>query len=126
MEDPIMFDLWACVLRGNGKQAIEEMFDWCVNNPTFPEFNLRESRFAVNRSMVQGESVQIARRRTWSQAQSIRTNPPAWAQDIRLYQEGYEPEKFIYPRRFKGSCEVHDFFYGGCLGCHVCRGFFIT
>ncbi|MEZ4329256.1 MAG: hypothetical protein R3B40_28770 [Polyangiales bacterium] len=35
-----------------------------------------------------------------------------------LVQESYSPHEAI------GYCSVHDFHYGGSLGCHLCIGFY--
>jgi hypothetical protein len=119
MEDPGGFDMWARVLRGASGEAASFIAE------SRPELSPLKLHCELNRSKVNGELILIARRLTWSQAQHLRQSPPTWACEIKLFQEDYGPGDWDELTPYRNYCIAHDYYYGGCRGCHVCSGFYL-
>jgi hypothetical protein len=115
VEDPIRFDIWVTVRPGAAAEAITELLS------LDPQLSEVEARRRVSRSWREGVLIPLAGRVPWSQVLATRVAPPAWVRELRCYQEGYSPD--LPPA---GYCPEHDLHFGGCLGCHVCTGFFVA
>lgn len=115
MEDPVRFDIWVTVRSGAAAEAVADLLPL---DPQVPEVEVRRR---VSRSWRQGTFILLAARVSWSQVLAVRLTPPAWAAELRFYQEGSSPD--LPPA---GYCPEHDLHFGGCLGCHVCTGFFVA
>jgi hypothetical protein len=109
MEDPIRFDLFIKVDRGHN----EEIFSWLKTN-----LSEIEARKAINLASVSGDWLLVAKANTWSEINTLRKNLPEWCNNAAVYQQSWRPDEFTY------FCEKHNLHYGGCLGCHVCTGFY--
>ncbi|MDB5310204.1 MAG: hypothetical protein JWO38_4406 [Gemmataceae bacterium] len=114
MENPVRFDLWAVVRPGVAAEAVAEL------RRLDPHLAEVEVRRRVSRSWREWTFIPLAGRVRWSQVLAVRAAPPAWAGQLRCYQEGYSPDEPPI-----GYCPEHDLHFGGCLGCHVCTGFFV-
>ena len=110
MEDPIRFDISARIQHGHQSEAERDLAK-----------SLQISRLDLLKQIYRsthGESMIIANGVSWSEIENFRQNVPDWVMDYSVYQEGYSPK--LSP----SYCKIHDFWYGGCLGCHVCRNFY--
>lgn len=114
MEDPVRFDIRVTVKPGSAAEAVADLLPL---DPQVPEVEVRRQ---VSRSWREGTFILLAARLPRSRVLEIRAAPPAWAADLRCYQEGYSPD--LPPA---GYCPQHDLHFAGCLGCHVCTGFFV-
>jgi hypothetical protein len=76
-------------------------------------------RRLVNNSAVRGDWVLVMSSATWRQVEAFRREIRVWCREVRVYQEGYGPSD-----EQTDFCSRHQFYYGGCLGCHVCSGFY--
>ncbi len=119
MEDPVSFDVWARVSRGAIRDAATFVAAWQ------PQLTALEVHSEINRSIVQGDLILIARQLTWSQSERIRHTSPEWATDIHLYQEDYGPDDWDSFSNWNNYCDRHALYFGGCLGCHVCNGYYL-
>ncbi len=115
MEDPVRFDIWVTVKPGAAAGAVAEFLSL---DPQVPEVEVRRR---VSRSWREGMFIPLVARVPWSQVLAIRAAPPAWAAELRYYQEGCSPD--LPPA---GYCPEHDLHFAGCLGCQVCTGFFVA
>ena len=113
VEDPVRFDIWVTVRPDAAAKAVAELLRL---DPRVREVEVRRR---VNRSCREGVFIPLAACLPWSRVLATRAAPPAWAVELQCYQEGYSPD---HPPA--GYCPQHDLHYGGCLGCHVCSGFF--
>src|SRR5437016_5669787 len=113
MEDPVRFDLWVRVAPGRHSQATCYLADHC------PELSRPVILRTTKASAVDGAWALAGKAMTWSAVQEFRNEPPDWSMEHRIYQEGYGPTDVEAEH-----CREHDLFFGGCLGCHVCGGFF--
>lgn len=57
----------------------------------------------------------------WGEASALREGPPEWAEEVSVFQAGYGPatDRLSF-------CARHRLWYGGVLGCHVCRDFHVS
>jgi hypothetical protein len=115
MEDPVRFDLWVVVRPGAAAGAVADLLRL---DPPLPEVEVRRR---VSRSWREVAFIPLATGVSWSQVLAMRAAPPTWAADLRCFQEGYSPGN-----PSSGYCPEHDLYFGGCLGCHVCTGFFVA
>ena len=113
MEDPVSFDVWAKVNPRSRSVAVKEI------TSIRPVLKQTEVRLLVNRSVAKDESILVAEDQGWDFVQAFQKLSSDWLEDIRVYQSGWKPED-----RTK-YCGIHKLNHGGCLGCHVCRGFFV-
>lgn len=113
MEDPVRFTIWAAVRKGASREALEELMR---RSPSARRMDLAR---AVNRSALGEEPVALVGSAGWSEVERVRAEPPPWATSLLVIQEsnGSSTERLE-------RCEVHDYWFAGCRGCHVCRGFF--
>jgi hypothetical protein len=111
MEDPVRFDLWCECERVNRDQ----MAAYLRQLPVRPAVAGPDGKRFLGRRMeltFQG--------RPWRVVQAIRANRAPWLTRLTVYLEGYGPsekERLHY-------CGLHDLYYAGVLGCHVCTGFY--
>ena len=113
MEDPIRFDAW-CTLGDVFREQV--ISDLLASRPNKTELDLR---IEINRAANSATPILAATGMSWSRAQELRACPPAWAAKVELFQEGLLPTDTLW------HCDEHGLFYGGCLGCHVCSGFYV-
>jgi len=112
MEDPIRFDVWAKIAPSAREDALAALR---ANGVYVSEIELRK---AVSESIRNDALVKVAKYLPLSTAENIMANS-AWLSEPRLYQEGYsDSEKAQF-------CPKHELHFGGCLGCHICRNFYV-
>lgn len=116
MEDPIRFDVWA-IIKGDLRQ---EAVDHLRN--ARPLLSMLEIRKEINKSVIQNQEIQIASSLTWPQVEIFRSQPEEWIATPSVFQEGYGP---IDSHRLS-LCSKHNLYFGGCLGCPVCKGFYAS
>ena len=90
MEDPVRFDIWVTVKPGSAAEAVAELLRLDLHLPEV------EVRRRVSRSWREGAFIPLVGRVPWSEVHAVRAAPPAWAGDLRCYQEGYSPD--LHPR----------------------------
>ena len=113
MEDPIRFDLWGVVVKEELGQCNEVIASFR------PDLSRLEALKLTNKSAVDSAQVLLLRGAAWQNIQKFVRSPPSWLTSITVYQEGWEPSDQTE------HCGKHDLWYGGCLGCHVCSGFYV-
>jgi len=111
MEDPIRFDVWGTIAKGAFAVAKDELQS---SDPGLPRLELLKR---INKSIVEHKLIRVVTGIDWSQAQELLSNRPAWLESAAVFQEGYGPEDAALH-----FCPAHNLYYGGILGCHVCRG----
>ena len=113
MEDPIRFDVWAKIIpaqRGDALAAIGAQ-------KVFPsEIELRK---AINNALRTKGFIQVAKALAYAPALDFIKHSADFLSQPTLFQEGYGPNNRT------AYCEKHNVHFGGCLGCHVCRGFYV-
>ncbi|MBX7220001.1 MAG: hypothetical protein K1Y36_08640 [Blastocatellia bacterium] len=119
MEDPGFFDIWGTVQRGSHQPAVAFL---SIHQPRLAALEIRKR---VNCSAVQGVRIPILKEVGWQVVLDFRKSPPHWLPNIMVMQEACHPDSFAAPSRFQSYCEKHDYYFGGCCGCHVCNGFFV-
>ncbi len=111
MEDPIKFDVWGKLMRGSYEAALTAIRETKMYTS---EFELRQ---AVNRARHEGIAFKVTTGMSWAAAHEFMKNS-SWLQTPVLYQERLSPSDRLE------FCEKHNLYFGGALGCHVCRGFY--
>ena len=112
VEDPVSFDLWGKVVSDRRSIAIKEISSL---RSTLTQI---EVRIQVNNSIVNNNHVLVTEDKGLDFVQTFQTLSVDWLEDFSLYQYRCQPqEKTRY-------CKLHKLHYGGCLGCHICTGFF--
>jgi len=114
MGDPVRFDIWGVVIRGAISEAVQFLAAFR------PGLSRLDQHKEVNASVVRQVPILLLEGLSWGKVQQLKQSLPLWARNITVLQEGYTPEEGQYTR----YCAKHDLFYGGCLGCHVCEGFY--
>lgn len=110
MEEPVTFDVYA--------KAFEPYADFLrLMAATNAYESQLKVRVAANNALNLGDFSLIGKHLSWTQAQSLLAEV-ATRSATKLMQAGYFPSKTLQ------YCVTHDFYYGGCLGCHVCNNFF--
>jgi hypothetical protein len=115
MEDPIQFDVWATVNAGCIALAVEAL------GHLRPELSSLDLRKLINRSVTTNAQILIAPDLRWSEVQNLRRTLLTWANNLSVFQQDYTPEDAAT----SNYCRIHNLVYGGCLGCHVCSGFYV-
>ena len=113
MEDPVSFDVWAKVTPRNREVAVGEL------SSLRPGLKRIEVRMLVNRSAANDEAILVAEDQGWDFVQAFKKLASDWLEEILVYQNGLKPCGRI------NHCSIHQLNYAGCLGCHVCTGFFV-
>ncbi len=111
MEDLIKFDVWGRLIPGFYDAALAEIRATRIYSS---ELELRQ---ALNKARHGGFALKVAAGMSWSVAHQFLKNS-SWLQEPILYQEGRSPSDHLF------YCEKHKLYFGGCLGCHVCSGFY--
>jgi len=113
VEDPIRFDIWGTVIPTRREAALIAARE---RGGYVSEIELRKAIGASCRSKI---PVRVAKSVSYSLAMDFMRHSSASLHGQALYQEGFTPEDQT------AYCEKHCFHFGGCLGCHVCRGFYV-
>jgi hypothetical protein len=113
MEDPVSFDIWAKVPPHNREVAVRGL------TSLRPELKRIEVRTLVNQSVANDEAILVAEGRGWDFVHTFKKLSSGWVDEILVYQHGWKPGR---PTNY---CPTNRLNYGGCLGCHVCNGFFV-
>ncbi|MEK8034995.1 hypothetical protein AACH06_29620 [Ideonella sp. DXS29W] len=112
MEVPISFTVWAKV----SPEMREKAISFVRLQHVFPsEIELRK---AVSAAIRIDRQMQISAPLGYGAAHGLASALGPEFSDLTYCQEGY------WPASSAGFCQVHNFYFGGCLGCHVCSGFF--
>ena len=114
MEDPIKFHLWAKLKAEMRAEALSFIQDQAVFSS---EIELRK---AVSRAVMNNRRMQISSAHGYRETQSLLEVAEAMFTEITLCQESYAPVETDPP----AYCATHKFHFGGCLGCHMCSGFY--
>ena len=110
MEDPVRFDIW-CECERVKRDRIAAYLDQLPVRPAVAKPEVK--RFNGRRMEM------IFHGRSWRVVQAIRANPAFWLVRLTVYQEGCGPAETAGLH----YCGLHDLYYAGVLGCHVCTGF---
>jgi len=111
MEDPITVDVWAKVKPD--VIAAKELF---IAART--DLARGDALKAFNKATVNAQSVQLLENLHWDDAPEKMAAHQSAFSDFVLFQRGYKPNK---PTLY---CGIHDFYFGGVLGCPICTGFY--
>jgi len=114
MEDPIKFHLWAKLKAEKRAEALAFIRDQAVFQS---EIELRK---AVSQAVMNNTRMQISSAHGYSATQLLLGQAVAIFTEIALCQESYAPVATDSP----AYCVEHNFHFGGCLGCHMCSGFY--
>jgi hypothetical protein len=115
VEDPTEFDVWGAMTRDCGEKARELLH---TTRPTMTRFELLQA------TAVAGAHTRLQlliERVGWAAAQSWAKKLEGPFSAIRIVAHGEQPGWSKAQH-----CETHALQYGGCLGCPVCRGFFLA
>jgi hypothetical protein len=113
VEDPVSFDLWGKIVSDKRSIAIKEISSL---RPTLMQI---EVRILVNNSIFNDDHILVVGNKGLDFVQTFQALSIDWLEDMCLYQYGCQPQdKTRY-------CKLHKLHYGGCLGCHICTGFFM-
>lgn len=113
MEDPIKFDLWGKILAGERDRALSVLRSHKLYDS---ELELRKT---VQSAVRCNAPVRVSSAMGYTEVTAFAGAVSSIFAELAVYQEGWTPhDKSQY-------CEQHDLHYGGCLGCHVCSGFYI-
>ena len=115
MNEPLVvtFDVWANVDRAHAVQARE------VIQRSRPDLSRTELLKMIARGASSNEPFLVTRGVSWGDAQRLREDFKIVGGTVTIYQHDFGPNLGT-----SHYCSIHDFFYGGCLGCPVCRGWF--
>lgn len=114
MEDPVKFHLWAKVKTERRAQALTFIQGQSIFSS---EIELRK---AVSQSVMNDIRIQISSAHGYNAMQSLMNEAEVLFTDMALCQESYAPVATDSP----AYCGKHKFHFGGCLGCHICSGFY--
>ncbi|WP_309741632.1 hypothetical protein [Chamaesiphon sp. OTE_20_metabat_361] len=114
MEDPIKFDLWCSIKKGFAKEGI------AVISQLMPHLTKLETHLTINHSVVSSSQILLARSLSWAEVNDLKNRIVEFVVDTNVCQEGYNPNQSK-----NHYCKNHELIYGGCLGCHVCRNFYL-
>ncbi len=112
MEKPIKFNLWERIVPERREDALSFVRQQAV----FPsEIELRK---AIASAIRTNEQMKISAAFGLSAVTDLANVLSTIFSDLTLCQEGY------WPAGEKTYCAVHNLHFGGCLGCHICSGFY--
>jgi len=107
MEGPITFGLWGWPDPARKADALDALLR------ARPEATRRQLLQAVSR----GQPILVAENLGWKNAQTLKTGLDLGFLDSKIFQSGYGPAD----QALLHECAVHLVYYGGVLGCPVCR-----
>lgn len=113
MEDPIRFDVYAKISGATTPSLISVLM---ASKGYGSELHVRKT---LNRSRHDGEHVLVGKSLSWSEARRLIATPLPF-EDPCVTQEGYSPSECDH------YCAKHSLHHSGCLGCHVCSGFYVA
>jgi hypothetical protein len=111
MEDPIRFDVYGRASDNN----IDATTKMLMKSSAYP--SELSARKAANHSRMEGSHILLASAQTWTAVQVLMASSGPF-NELKIMQEGYGPADET------SFCTEHKLFYGGCLECHVCSGFY--
>jgi hypothetical protein len=112
MEEPVQLNLWGRVVPDRREHALAVIRKQSV----FPsEIELRK---AISSAVQEGRQMQISSALGYKEVNELAASIGDIFSDLTLCQEGYGPTGG------KAFCPTHNFHFGGCLGCHICQGFY--
>jgi len=113
MEDPINFDLWGKPLATERERALDALRSHGVFES---ELDLRK---VVHNAIRSNSLMKIAGAMGYAEVRALAQRFQSTFTQCAVYQAGWAPDG-------GGSyCDKHGLHYGGCLGCHVCSGFYV-
>jgi hypothetical protein len=115
MEDPHVFDVWGVIIRER-RDAARDLLR--RSRPELPRLELLQ---IVARGVASQEHVLVAQRVGWGEAQEWRREAESAFSPIGVFQSGYGPRD----AQRMHQCKEHGLFYGGILGCPVCRHHYV-
>jgi hypothetical protein len=113
MEDPVSFDIWCLPYPEQREASVRAVM------AAHPEKSRARCLVLVSRAVRECRPLLAFRDLSWAEVTALRSEPPAWAESVIVVQAGCDPQTGGL-----SYCETHDLRYGGCLGCHVCTGFY--
>ncbi len=112
MEEPVKFNLWGRIIPDRREEALTVVRQQAV----FPsEIELRK---AVMSAIRTNEQMQISAAYGLGAVTDLANSLGTTFTDLTLCQECY------WPAGEKTFCSEHNLHFGGCLGCHICSGFY--
>lgn len=113
MEDPVRFDVWGRIIPAQREAALATI----RSQKLYPsEVELRKG---VNNAARTGGLIRVAKSLPYLSALNFMSQSKHFLCDQALSQEDWVPKDGTT------YCEMHHFHFGGCLGCHVCRGVYV-
>lgn len=113
MEDPTGFDVWLLATEVNSRDVVM----W-IEDLSGRELSLKD-KLAISRVITTSNFFEAFSRVAWVLVCEVRTFSPTWVSGLEVYQEGFLPSE----KSRIHYCLKHDYYHGGCLGCHVCHGY---
>lgn len=114
MEEPITFDVWGVPNIDGRPELVLSL------TSAFPLMTRTAVLLAVNKSVRERTPMLLAEKLGWQAATDARGALVPFADDVEVFQAGWTPNELSR----MAWCATHKLHFGGCLGCHVCRGFF--
>jgi hypothetical protein len=108
MEDSIQFDLYGSIKKDETDAAKVGL------SKTRSDLNCSDVLKLINSSINSSSQLIIAYNLGLSRAEDL-IKSISWSDDLTLLQAGWSPDDANLQH-----CERHNFYYGGCLGCHIC------
>jgi hypothetical protein len=114
MEDPVRFEIWGKILPGKRDKVLPILSAQSI----FPsELELRK---ALKKAVYFNVPLRISAPLDYANAQKLATAICDVFMELTYCQEGATS-----PNEEQYFCEKHNFHFGGCLGCHICNGFYL-
>lgn len=115
MEDPITFDVWGHLRLGMGKIARALLHE---ARPDASRLSILQS---IAKEPTTPDGLLIVEDIGWGAAEEWRARASEAFERIEVYQSGYGPSRQARMQ----FCPIHHLYFGGVLGCPVCRGFYV-
>jgi len=112
MEEPIKFNLWGRIIPDKRMDALDFVRKQAVFSS---EIELRK---AVMSAIQANEQMQISAAFGLRAVTDLANSLSMIFTDLTLCQESY------WPAGARTYCAAHNLHFGGCLGCHICSGFY--
>lgn len=113
MESPVKFNVWGVINASRREEALSTIRKQGIHRS---EIELRK---AVSRAVQNNRTLQISAAIGYQSAKEFVRRIDDVFMGLTYCQEGHAPS--LDKRLF---CEKHNFHFGGCLGCHLCSGFY--
>lgn len=109
MEDPVRFEVWGKIIPEMRAEALAALR---IHSGRPSELELRKS---VMTAVRENQPLLVSSALGYQAAQELTASLANAFSELVLCQEGWEPDSGLY-------CPLHNFHFGGCLGCHICQG----